>query len=58
MRSSTFASSAATLSSVTAGTGAGAGAGASFTTGAGAAGATSFFVDAISNDLELDVFRY
>jgi len=56
MRSSTFASSAATLSSVTAG--AGAGAGAAFTTGAGAAGATSFFVDAISNDLELDVFRY
>jgi len=55
MRSSTFASSAATLSSVTAGTGAGAGAGAAFTTGAGAD--TSFLV-AIVKNLELDIFRY
>jgi len=57
MRSSTFASSAATLSSVTAGTGAGAGAGAAFTTGAGAGADTSFLV-AIVKNLELDIFRY
>jgi hypothetical protein len=57
MRSSTFASSAATLSSVTAGTGAGAGAGAAFTTGAGAGADTSFLVAMVKN-LELDIFRY